>query len=212
MSKPPLDPLAGTDRLLIDGTNLLHRIRRGLAGGPPATASAGSAGTGLPAAALIGRLRGAVPATVGIELVLDGPPDPGMRNERVASGLIVRHSGRRTSDEVLLQIVDDAARALAGPGARRGDRRQRLDNILVVTDDRDLRIGLQARGARTAGSRWLLGRLDRQRIESASIGNRRPPPASTPPDRDADERRWSPGRGATTKRGNPKRGRPPMSQ
>ena len=33
--------------------------------------------------------------------------------------------------------------------------------ILVVTDDRDLRHGLQNRGARTAGTAWLLGRLER---------------------------------------------------
>ena len=34
--------------------------------------------------------------------------------------------------------------------------------LLVVTDDRELRHGARLRGARTAGSAWLLGRLERR--------------------------------------------------
>ena len=49
------------------------------------------------------------------------------------------------------------------------------DSILVVTDDRDLKFALRKRGARTAGSAWLIGRLDRPRLSSPSVGNRRPP-------------------------------------
>jgi len=194
VTRPAPDPLAGTDRLLVDGSNLLHAWRRG----PEA----------LPAAALIGRLRGAVPPQIGIELVLDGPPDRGMHNARVASGLIVRYSGRRTADEVLVALVDEAAAA-----GHTASRRAILDNILVVSDDRDLRHALQQRGVRTAGAQWLIGRLQRERLESPSTGNPRPP---GPPPGDAareearDERPgWRPGRGATTKRGNPKRGRRP---
>ena len=186
------DPLAATDRLLVDGTNLLHVLRRG--------AATGGAGVAAPAATLVGRLRGAIPATIGIELVFDGPPDRGMRGERVASGLIVRHSGRRTADELLLSLVDDT-RAAAGPAATAG--------LLVVTDDRALRAALQARGARTAGSAWLIGRLDRPSLAAPSVGNRRPPATSTSAPRDGDDRPgWKPGRGATTKRGNPRRRRP----
>ena len=102
--------------------------------------------------------------------------------------------------------------------------------ILVVTDDRDLRLGLRHKGARTAGTAWLLGRLDRPSSKGAggrstTVGNRPPRPTKerTPasgtggsgtgtaghdadPDGDgASEPRWEPGRGATVKKGNPRR-------
>jgi predicted RNA-binding protein with PIN domain len=181
----PADPLANTDRLLVDGTNLLHVWRRG----PDAE----------PAAALVGRLRGVIPAQTGIELVLDGVPDRGMHNTRVASGLIVRYSGRRTADQLLEALVDEAGTATG---------RVSLDNILVVSDDRDLRNSLQRRGVRTAGARWLIGRLQRGRLEAPSTGNRKPPAPTTPSTTtgdDDEQTRWQPGRGSTTKRGNPKR-------
>ena len=187
MTTLPRDPLTGTDRLLIDGTNLLHALSR-----KPGAA---------PQAALIGRLRAIVPAAIGIELVFDGAPDRGMRGERVAAGLIVRHSGRRTADEVLLSLVDET-RAVAGAAA--------TGALLVVSDDHALRASLRAKGARTAGSAWLLGRLERPKLSAPSVGNRRP--AATRPHEERDPavepQRWKPGRGATTKRGNPRRGRP----
>jgi hypothetical protein len=75
--------------------------------------------------------------------------------------------------------------------------------VLVVTDDRDLRARLHRKGARTAGAQWLIGRLERLTV--GAVGRQRPPP--TPPHVDQEpaheERRWTPGRGATTKRGNP---------
>ena len=151
MSSLPRDPLDNTDRLLIDGTNLLYAMARGEGAAPPA--------------ALIGRLRGAIPATVGIELIFDGSPGPGMRGERVAAGLIVRHAGRRSADELLRSLVDET-RATAGPQATAG--------LLIVSDDHDLRTSLRERGARTAGSAWLLGRLARGRLASPSVGNKRP--------------------------------------
>jgi hypothetical protein len=182
---PPRDPLTDIDRLLVDGSNLL-----------PALARRGGA---VPQAALIGRIRGTIPATVGIEIVFDGPPTPGIRGERIAAGLIVRHGGRRSADEVLIDLVDGARRAV-GPGGAAG--------LLVVTDDRELRATVAARGARTVGTAWLLSRLDRPVRGAPSVGNRRPPPMP-PIGRDDDERTpWKPGRGATVKRGNPRRGRP----
>jgi hypothetical protein len=186
----PSDPLNGTDRLLIDGTNLLHVLSR-----KPGAA---------PQAALIGRLRAIVPASIGIELVFDGAPEPGMRGERVASGLLVRHAGRRSADDVLLSLVDET-RATAGPAA--------AGALLVVSDDHALRAALRTKGARTAGSAWLLGRLDRPRLSAPSVGNRRPARGGPGEDRSsadgaADGPRWKPGRGATTKKGNPRRGRP----
>jgi hypothetical protein len=185
----PKDPLSITTRLVIDGTNLLHAI----------SATPGAA----PPAALIGRLRAAIPAPIAIEVVLDGPADPGLRNERIAAGVRVRHSGRRTADSVILDALDDVRRE-DGPDGTHG--------ILVVTDDRDLRHGAQLQGARTAGARWLLGRLEPGRLAASSVGNRRPPPgaagdrANAPADEIEDERRgWSPGRRATVKKGNPRK-------
>jgi hypothetical protein len=182
----PRDPLTATDRLIVDGSNLLHALMRRT--GPA------------PQAALVGRLRAAIPAAIGVELVFDGAPEAGLRGERIAAGLIVRHAGRRSADEVLIGLVDQA-RAAAGPGGASG--------LLVVTDDRELRTALHAKGARTAGTAWLLGRLDRPHLAAPSIGNRRqpPPPTHSEPD-DAERAPWKPGRGATVKRGNPRRRRP----
>jgi hypothetical protein len=197
MTKVPRSPLEGVDRVLVDGSNLLHAIRRG-----PSP---------LPAAALVGRLRGAVPPNAGIEIVFDGQPDPGLRGERIASGLIVRHSGRRTADELIVSLVQEA-RTAAGPAG--------ADNVLVITDDRELRESVQLLGARTARSPWLIARLNRERLDVPAVGNRRPPagrasPAGSPSSAelaaDDDRRGWRPGRGATRKRGNPRRGHQPPS-
>ena len=191
MPQPDRDPLAATRRLLIDGTNLLHALSRTATAAPPA--------------ALIGRLRGVIPASVTIELVFDGPAERGLRNERIAAGVVVRYSGGRTADAVILTMIEDV-RLLDGADG--------TATLLVVTDDRDLRHGSRLRGARTAGSAWLLGRLDAGRLASPSIGNPRParpprPVAAGPSggtDEDETDRRgWTPGRGATTKRGNPRR-------
>ena len=194
MPQPDRDPLAATRRLLIDGNNLLHAI------------SKASGGTGAaPPAALIGRLRGAIPARVTIELVFDGPAERGLRNERIASGVVIRYSGGRTADSLILTMVEDVRVVEGAEGTA---------TLLVVTDDRDLRHGTRLRGARTAGSTWLLGRLGSGRLASPSIGNPRPPRPSKATtgatdrgaDDDADDRPgWTPGRGATTKKGNPRK-------
>jgi predicted RNA-binding protein with PIN domain len=196
MPQPDRDPLAATRRLLVDGTNLLHALSR----------TAGAA----PAAALIGRMRGAIPASTTIELVFDGPAERGLRNERIAAGVVVRYSGGRTADDVILTMIEDV-RLLDGAAG--------TATLLVVTDDRDLRHGSRLRGARTAGSAWLLGRLDSGRLSSPSVGNPRPArpvrsapsgPAAAATSSDGDPAEtdrpgWKPGRGATTKRGNPRR-------
>ncbi len=180
------DPLAATERLLVDGTNLLHAMTRKPGGAP--------------AAAAIGRLRGIIPAGVAIELLFDGPPEPGLRNERIAAGVSVRYSGGRTADDVIIGLVDQVRLLYGADGTA---------TLLVVTDDRDLRHAVRSRGARTAGCAWLLGRLDSGRLAAPSVGNRRPArgvgvvdPADSPDD---DRPGWKPGRGATTKRGNPRK-------
>lgn len=191
MPPPDRDPLAATNRLLVDGTNLLHSLRRG----------AGAA----PAATLIGRLRAIIPSHVTIELVFDGPPERGLRNERIAAGTLVRYGGPRSADAVILSLVDEV-RVLDGADGTAG--------LLIVTDDRELKYGARMRGARTAGSTWLLGRLGSGRLASPSIGNPRPPrtaggsasASAAAADGDEAERvGWRPGRGATAKRGNPRR-------
>jgi YacP-like NYN domain-containing protein len=191
MTKPARSPLEGIDRLIVDGNNLLHAGSRST--------------TPLPASAVIGRLRAAIPANVGIELVFDGAPEPGLRGERIASGLIVRHAGRRSADQAIVSLVEGARE---GSGVAAG-----ADNVLVVTDDRELRHAVQAHGAKTARAAWLLARLARGTLQAPAIGNPRPPKS---PDqqpgrslRDEGLTPWRPGRGATTKHGNPKRGHPP---
>ncbi len=199
MAHLPRDPLTGTERLLIDGTNLLYAISRRPGAAPPA--------------AIIGRLRGAIPAPIEIELVFDGSPDRGMRGERTAAGMSVRYAGRRSADELLRSLVDEGRSQIGSSG---------IAAWLVVSDDHALRASLRERGARTAGSGWLLGRLDRRALASPSVGNRRAArggssgsgaassgnPADGEGDPDDDRVGWKPGRGATAKKGNPKRGRP----
>ena len=186
----PKDPLAATDRLLVDGSNLLYALTRGKGQGAA------------PPAAIIGRLRGVVPAAIAIDLVFDGPSESGLRGERIASGLTVRYSGARTGDAVILSLVDEIGYAGGQEAAAA---------VLVVTDDRDLRYRLKTLGARTAGCAWLIGRLERTAGKgSASIGNARAPhqgkAASRAPTAEDEQRiGWQTGRGATTKRGNPRR-------
>ena len=193
MATRPADPLHATDRLLVDGNNLLHALS--------------ASTTAAPRSALIGRLRGAIPGSIAIDVVFDGPASPGLVGERIAAGLHVRYGGRRSADAVLLAMVEEV-RAADGPVATAA--------ILVVTDDADLRRRLRAKGARLAGTSWLLGRLGRlERGASASGAPRSPQAASAAtlaapdrdPDGDDDAPRWEPGRRATVKKGNPYRRR-----
>jgi rRNA-processing protein FCF1 len=193
MTAGPRSPLEGIARLVVDGTNLLHQLARGRAAPP---------------AALVGRLRAAIPAPVFVDLVFDGV-DAGPKG-RVATGMHVRFAGRRPADDVIAEIV--AAETRGGADVATATA------ILVVTDDRELRLRLQAAGVRTARTHWLLARLDLPVLAAPAPGNRRPaaggagsiragtgagpgagPGAARDPE---DERRpWSPGRGATAKRG-----------
>ncbi len=187
MTRDSRDPLAGTARLIVDGTNLLYALRHGPAAAPPA--------------ALVGRLRAAIPATIVIDVVFDGPPDPGMSSRRAASGITVHHSGRSSADALIAALIGGPLERPDPLGA---------SGTLVVTDDVGLRGRVRSLGARTAGTSWLLGRIDRVRLSAPAAGQRRPP---TPPpgaagslDIDEEVRApWKPGRGATTKKGNPRR-------
>ena len=193
MSPVPRSPLDGVDRVVIDGTNLLHRLGRdGIA--PPAAA--------------IGRVRAVIPADVSIELVFDGVGH-GVAG-RVAQGMRVRYSGRRPADDTILELSHAATREAGGTPAA-GDR------ILVVTDDRELRGRLLAVGVRTVPLAWLTARLDLPKLASAAPGNRRPSGGIGQPaggigqparaghlePREPGQERpgWKPGRGATAKTG-----------
>ncbi len=198
------DPLVGTERLLIDGSNLLYALGRGK-GGPA------------PAATLVGRLRAVIPAAIRIEIVFDGPPDRGLHGTRIASGLTIRHSGRYSADSLIDRLVADAI----GTGGTPDAAHAAGTAILVVTDDIELGRSVRRRGARTAGAAWLTRRFDRQVLSAPAIGAKRPAHDTassghghghgqgTSQGSDEDDRpRWQPGRGATKKTGNPKRGRP----
>ncbi len=156
------DPLAGTERLLIDGSNLLHALGRGK--GRPA-----------PAATLVGRLRAVIPAPIRIELIFDGPPDRGLHGTRIASGLTVRHSGSMSADRLIERLVAEAI----GTGGTPDAAHAAGDAILVITDDIDLGQRVRRRGGRSAGAVWLTRRLDRGVLSAPSAGRPRPP--SRPP-------------------------------
>jgi hypothetical protein len=205
--------LEDIERLVVDGTNVLHVLGRSPEPAPPA--------------ALVGRLRAIVPPGVAVIVVLDGSPSHGLVARQVASGVQVRYAGRATADEAIIHLVEhEFAESSVG--------------TLVVTDDQGLAGAVRRLGARTVRNGWLVSRLARQRMEAPSVGRpaprvqglgsggqaaatrrpagatprtpRKPSGPQLPPGeaaaaaKDEDEAaRWEPGRGATHKRGNPKR-------
>ena len=171
--------LAGIDRLLIDGNNLLHRL-------------SGSADPGSLRLLLPG-LQAAIPPTIEAVVVLDGHPAPGTgRGHRVRRGMGIRHAGSLAADDALLNLVRDIA-----PHARAG--------TTLVSDDRSLADRARHLGVRTQRLAWLEGMLaDRGGGAGRSIGRSRPPQGPQPDE--VEHEPWRPGRGATRKRGNPRRG------
>ena len=200
-------PLEGTERLVVDGTNLLYRIGPAASPSPSSPSRPSSSAAPAPPAAVVGRLRASIPAAISIDLVFDGAGH-GVFG-RVAQGMVVRYAGRRTADDVILDLASEAA--IARPGKATADR------VLVVTNDRELRTRLHAKGARTVPLQWLLERLDVPVLASPASGNKRAPigagrapgGAGTAERKDADgtdERPgWKPGRRATTKVGPPRK-------
>ena len=172
---------AGTSRLLIDGNNLLHR-------------TAGSAGEGQ-VRQLLARLRAAVPGHVTTTLMLDGHAAPGEgRRLAVTPTLDIRHAGSRSADDALVELI-----TAEPPWARAG--------MTLVSDDRALVERARTLGAQTQRLAWLDELLNRpgRRPPAARLATHQPAThqATTP---DHDERApWKPGRGATRKKGNPRR-------
>jgi hypothetical protein len=176
-------PLEGIELLLIDGNNLLHRL-------------SGSADTGAQRL-LLGRLRGALPAELRTVLMLDGHPASGTSyRERIARNLEIRHAGSATADDALVASVRDQP-----PGERAG--------IVIVSDDRSLVERVRTLGARTQRLAWLESLMGGEhRSDATGISRPLKPQPPTPPDDDEHPREpWKPGRGATRKRGNPRRQR-----
>jgi hypothetical protein len=178
---------AGVRVLLIDGNNLLHRL-------------SGSAGTPQ-LRLLLARLRQALPPDVQATLMLDGHPAPGAGlRQRIAANLDVRHAGSRTADDALVDMV-------------RAERPVDRAALVVVSDDRALVERSRMLGARTQRLAWLAALLGGGGAPARATGlgarraGSRPPPAVPSDDADEDNERvpWQPGRGATRKRGNPRR-------
>jgi hypothetical protein len=175
--------------VVIDGDNLLHAVR-------------GSRDAG-GVAWLLPRLRTWRPPDLSVIVALDGHADRGLGDRRpIAPGISVRHAGARSADDLIVSLVESRPYA---------DRAR----TVVVTDDGRLRDRVRHAGAISRPVAWLVDRLggrgpaagDEAR-PGAGIGRTRPPHARTEVDDHApeeDARPWQPGRGATRKRGNPKR-------
>ncbi len=180
------------DVLLIDGDNLLHDVR-------------GSRDEG-GVAWLLPRLSGWRPAHLHIIVGLDGHPAPGEASRKKATrGIDFHHSGRRSADDMLIDLLK------AQPFALRA-------RTALVTRDR----GLQARATRAGGLTrsvdWLMREVTGTRAagthgrtgpapKPTGIGQGAPPkqPPSAPSGPDDERAAWQPGRGATKKKGNPRR-------
>lgn len=175
--------LEGSIVLLIDGNNLLHRV-------------AGSVEPGAQRL-LLARLRGAIPATLATVLMLDGHADSGTNwTEKVGLGLEIRHSGAMSADDAILRLIDKYP-----PSERSG--------ITVVSDDRRLTDRARHLGAHTQRLAWLESVIGMPGSRGAAIGAGKAPTGGGQPAADQvttdDREPWRPGRGATRKRGNPRR-------
>jgi len=179
------------DVLLVDGDNLLHRVR-------------GSRDEG-GVAWLLPRLARWRPDGLRIVVALDGHPAPAENaRRRVASGIEFHHSGSRSADDLIVGLL--ATLPYAGRA-----------RTVVVTSDRGLRDRARKAGGLTRTVDWLIGRISRPGTISAAttssrpvgIGRGKPPrpqPGSEPGSEEgAPAAGWRPGRGATRKKGNPRR-------
>lgn len=173
-----MTPFDGIDRLLIDGNNLLHRVSGNVDPGSLRL--------------LLARLSGAIPTTLPTVVMLDGHAASGTdRRQRIRRGLDIHHAGSLSGDEALLNLVRDTA-----PGSRAV--------VFLITDDRSLTEKARHLGARTKRLDWLEGVMTRPSSAQAGAGiGRKGVPQPAPPDPEREP--WQPGRGATHKRGNPRR-------
>ena len=202
--------------LLVDGNNLLHAV-------------AGNAGPA-PLRGLIPRLAAALPAELDAVVVLDGPPDPGgPARVRIRRGLAIRHAGRMGADAVIVAMVEERAFAeragtlVVTNDVALGDEVKRIGGrgrpVRWLQERLAEPPAVRPPGASIGGPRPARGRTGVGRaadlLGRPGAGGRGAPGqtgavAATEGagDEDADAARpaWAPGRGATRKRGNPRRG------
>ncbi len=172
------DPLAGVERALVDGSNLAYALAR-QSDAQRTGERAESASVPRPNTAVIAAVRAAFPPGVRVEVVFDGVGSVGVgrpgRFARAASNLYVEHAGRESADRVIERAVASQLQA-DGPAGTWG--------VLVVTDDRELRGLVQAKGARVASTAWLAGRVARVHASAGpGFGNARPARVSQGPRR-----------------------------
>jgi len=175
------------DLLLIDGDNLLHDVRGARDEGGVAW--------------LLPRLSGWRPPHVRIIVGLDGHPATGETSRKKATrGIEFHYSRRRSADDMLIDLLK------AQPFAGRS-------RTAVVTRDRGLQARASRAGAQTRSVNWLMRQVSRpprgaKGASSTGIGQGKPTarPHYDPyaPAEDGGGS-WEPGRGATRKKGNPKR-------
>jgi hypothetical protein len=187
--------------VLVDGDNLLHRVR----------GMRDEAGLRW----LLPRLAAWRPPNVTVTVILDGHPDPGeAHRRRVATGVEFRHSGDMDGDSAIVATLR----------ARPYSDRSRT---IVVTDDRQLGDRVRHAGGMVRRLDWFVSGLAASVGEPVPTGSgatggsteTRPPtgigggrrrsgasePSGHRTDDDEEREPWRPGRGATAKRGNPRR-------
>ena len=183
----PKGSVADLELLLIDGDNLLHDVRgdrdeRGVA--------------------LLPRLSRWRPPDLRIIVALDGHPAPGESSRaRATRGIEFHHSGRRSADDLLIDLLKDQ------PYAARA-------RTVVVTRDHVLQARATRAGGLTRSADWLMRQVAGPAAaggagsKPVSIGQGKPPRKRHTDRPDAGDDAgsgWEPGRGATKKKGNPKR-------
>jgi len=175
--------LDDVELILLDGNNMLHRAY----GSVDDTAQR----------SLLAQLRQAFPAPIKAILVLDGHPAPGSPpRQRISGSLEVRHAGSSNADDAIMQLLT------ARPYAARA-------RTVMVSDDRSLTERARSAGGRTQRLGWLQALIAQPPGRAGGAIGRagRPPRPPEQPTADEEREAWRPGRGATRKRGNPKRGR-----
>jgi hypothetical protein len=136
-------------------------------------------------------LRALVPAGIEVHVVFDTDPPVGSGTLRASGGVTIHHARAAGADDVIARLAVHAA-----------------DRTLVVTNDAELRRRVMELGARAVRNEWLRERRERGRPVASSIGRRQAAPldpGGESPDQGVDGPGWQPGRGSTTKRGNPRR-------
>ena len=205
------EPVPDMALVVIDGDNLLHRVR----------GMRDEAGLHW----LLPRLKAWRPPEVEILLMLDGSPGPGVgRRQQAAPGIRMQHSGRIDADTAIVDLVraqgySERSRTVVVTDDRQLTERARYSGVMVrrldwLVDQLAARSVGQGPSQRPGpgqgtGQTRAPGRAQPAR-PPVRIGSGRPPrapDATTPIERDPEAPRdpWKPGRGATTKHGNPRK-------